>query len=164
MPFQPTLRSLQLVGEADDKSVPVRHLYLRQRLGVHRVVLADELVLRDIYVSASDLPNSTNFKSLPPTKRPSWRSKIRNSWFDRLTTTLRGSRMGRKRPRGPKQTGGQTNPKLEKIQNRESESSLFGILGFWSFEFVSDFVLRISCFLIFEHLDLFRISDFEFGI
>ncbi|MGH7816784.1 MAG: hypothetical protein ACREOR_05300, partial [Candidatus Binatia bacterium] len=26
----------------------------------------------------------------------------------------------RKRPRGPKQTGGQTNPKLEKIQNPES--------------------------------------------
>jgi thioredoxin reductase (NADPH) len=33
---------------------------------------------------------------------------------------------------------------LEKIQNSESGSSLFGNLGFWSFEFVSDFVLRIS--------------------
>jgi len=46
--------------------------------------------------------------------------------------------------RNPKQTGGQTNPKSEKIQNAKSESSLFGILGFWSFEFVSDLVLSLS--------------------
>jgi len=39
--------TLDLVREPDDESVPVRHLYLRQCLGVHRVVLADQLVERE---------------------------------------------------------------------------------------------------------------------
>src|SRR3989442_14178388 len=39
--------TLELVREADDESVPVRHPHLRQRLGAHRIVLADELVERE---------------------------------------------------------------------------------------------------------------------
>src|SRR5713226_613166 len=34
-------KALQLARKPDDESVPVRHAHLRQRLGVHRVVLAD---------------------------------------------------------------------------------------------------------------------------
>src|SRR5258708_5160566 len=39
-------RPLDLVRETDDESVAVGHAHLRQRFGVHRVVLADQLVLR----------------------------------------------------------------------------------------------------------------------
>src|SRR6266568_9102445 len=35
------------VREADDEIVPVGHLHLRQRLRVHHIVLADELVERE---------------------------------------------------------------------------------------------------------------------
>jgi hypothetical protein len=38
------------------------------------------------------------------------------------------------------ETNSETNKsQIGKIQNSESEGSLFGILFFWSFEFVSDF-------------------------
>src|ERR1700747_2647203 len=40
-------RSLQRLWEADDEAVPVWHLHLGQSLGVHRVVVADELVQRE---------------------------------------------------------------------------------------------------------------------
>src|SRR5262245_61174777 len=40
------IRSLQLVRKADDESVPVRHLYFRQRVRVHLIVLADEFIER----------------------------------------------------------------------------------------------------------------------
>src|SRR3954471_23399626 len=33
-----------LVREFDDEIIPVRHLHLRQGLGIHRITLADELV------------------------------------------------------------------------------------------------------------------------
>src|SRR5882724_13099094 len=39
-------QALKLVRKADDESVPVRHLYFRQRLRVHLIVLADEFVKR----------------------------------------------------------------------------------------------------------------------
>src|SRR6266853_1912160 len=39
-------RPLDLVRKPDDESVAVGHAYLGQRFGVHRVVLADQLVLR----------------------------------------------------------------------------------------------------------------------
>src|SRR5256885_5436682 len=39
-------RPLDLVRKADDESVPVGHAHLGQGFGVHRVVLADQLVLR----------------------------------------------------------------------------------------------------------------------
>src|SRR5262252_4001334 len=44
-----SLRSgtLDPLREADDEAVAVRHLYLRQRLRVHRLVLGDELVERE---------------------------------------------------------------------------------------------------------------------
>src|SRR6266571_9422182 len=38
---------LKLVRKADDESIPVRHAHLGQRLRVHRVAVADELVLRE---------------------------------------------------------------------------------------------------------------------
>src|SRR6266850_1375240 len=40
-------RPLDLVRKTDDESVAVGHAHLGQRLGVHRVVLADQLVLRE---------------------------------------------------------------------------------------------------------------------
>src|SRR6516165_6023906 len=39
--------ALNLVRSPDDKIVPVRHLHLRQGLGVHHVVLADDFVERE---------------------------------------------------------------------------------------------------------------------
>jgi cholesterol transport system auxiliary component len=56
--------------------------------------------------------------------------------------------------RNPKQTGSQINPKLEKIQNLQSESDLFGNLRFWSFEFVSNFGFRASKFCAWRPLRL----------
>jgi hypothetical protein len=44
--------------------------------------------------------------------------------------------------RNPKQTNVQINPKSEKSKTR-IEGNLFGIYIFWSFEFVSDFDIRI---------------------
>jgi hypothetical protein len=40
------IRSLKLGRKADDESVPVRHLYFRQRLRIHLIGLADEFVER----------------------------------------------------------------------------------------------------------------------
>src|SRR5882762_5394329 len=40
-------RPLDLVRKTDDESVAVGHAHLGQRFGVHRVVLADQLVLRE---------------------------------------------------------------------------------------------------------------------
>src|SRR5258706_2761685 len=44
---KPRQRPLDLVRKTDDESVAVGHAYLGQRFGVHRVVLADQLVLRE---------------------------------------------------------------------------------------------------------------------
>src|SRR5258707_9173303 len=44
---KPKQRPLDLVRKTDDESVAVGHAYLGQRFGVHRVVLADQLVLRE---------------------------------------------------------------------------------------------------------------------
>src|SRR6266481_3087643 len=43
--------ALNLVRSPDDEIVPVRHLHLRQGLGVHHVVLADDFVERE-YIGA----------------------------------------------------------------------------------------------------------------
>src|SRR5438046_8359587 len=40
-------RPLDLVRKTDDESVAVGHAHLGQRFGVHRIVLADQLVLRE---------------------------------------------------------------------------------------------------------------------
>src|SRR5262252_7934508 len=40
-------RALKLVREADDEAVSVRHPHLRQRLGIHRLVLVNQLVERE---------------------------------------------------------------------------------------------------------------------
>src|SRR6266850_92665 len=44
---EPKQRPLDLVRKTDDESLAVGHAYLGQRFGVHRVVLADQLVLRE---------------------------------------------------------------------------------------------------------------------
>jgi len=44
--YLPVGPALYLVRKADDESVAVRHFHFRQCLGIHRVVLAGELVER----------------------------------------------------------------------------------------------------------------------
>src|SRR5216110_513573 len=46
-PCESKQRPLDLVRKTDDESVAVGHAHLGQRFGVHRVVLADQLVLRE---------------------------------------------------------------------------------------------------------------------